>query len=93
MLLFSHISGVFEKALSHYRVSAPELKEERAMLLDEWLKMEKDFGELGDVGLVQSKMPKKLKRRRPLMTDDGPAGYVNNLLLSNLCHCYIYVMF
>lgn len=46
------------------------------MLLDEWLKMEKDFGVIGDVASVQAKMPKKLKRRRPLMTEDGPAGYV-----------------
>uniref|UniRef100_A0A803LWF5 Crooked neck protein n=1 Tax=Chenopodium quinoa TaxID=63459 RepID=A0A803LWF5_CHEQI len=66
---------VFEKALSHFRISAPELKEERAMLLDEWLKMEKSFGDLGDVGSVQAKMPKKLKRRRSLMTEDGAAGF------------------
>ncbi|KNA17989.1 hypothetical protein SOVF_074890 [Spinacia oleracea] len=66
---------VFEKGLSHYRVSAPELKDERAMLLDEWLKMEADFGELGDVGSVQAMMQKKVKRRRPLMTGNGAAGF------------------
>ncbi|KAL2927792.1 Crooked neck-like protein 1 [Bienertia sinuspersici] len=66
---------VFDRALNHFRVFAPGLKEERAMLLDEWLKMEKEFGEFGDVHLVQGKMPKKLKRRRPLMTEDGPAGF------------------
>jgi len=45
------------------------------MLLEAWVNLEKDFGELGDVALVQAKMPKKLKRRRPLVTEDGPAGY------------------
>lgn len=74
-LCVQHARRVFERALSHFRVSAPELKEERAMLLEEWLNIEKDFGELGDVGSVQAKMPKKLKRRRPLMTEDGPAGF------------------
>ncbi|KAI3827165.1 hypothetical protein L1987_01236 [Smallanthus sonchifolius] len=30
---------VFENAINYYRTSAPELKEERAMLLEEWLNM------------------------------------------------------
>ncbi|KAL9273185.1 Crooked neck-like protein [Drosera capensis] len=33
------------------------------------------FGELGDVGSVQAKTPKKLKKRRQVTTEDGPAGY------------------
>lgn len=67
---------VFEKAINYYRTSAPELKEERAMLLEEWLNMESSFGELGDVSLVQAKLPKKLKKRRQTQSDDGlSAGY------------------
>uniref|UniRef100_A0A5B7ADN5 Putative crooked neck-like protein 1 n=1 Tax=Davidia involucrata TaxID=16924 RepID=A0A5B7ADN5_DAVIN len=66
---------VFEKAINYYRTSAPELKEERAMLLEDWLNMESDFGELGDVNLVRVKLPKKLKRRRQIEIEDGPAGY------------------
>ncbi|KAF2297916.1 hypothetical protein GH714_005388 [Hevea brasiliensis] len=65
---------VFEKAINYFRTSAPELKEERAMLLEEWLNMESSFGELGDVGLVQPKLPKKLKKRRPITSEDGLAG-------------------
>ncbi|KAF2313427.1 hypothetical protein GH714_010952 [Hevea brasiliensis] len=65
---------VFEKAINYFRTSAPELKEERAMLLEEWLNMESSFGELGDVGLVQPKLPKKLKKRRPIASEDGLAG-------------------
>ncbi|GAB4857491.1 Crooked neck-like protein 1 [Ancistrocladus abbreviatus] len=67
--------SVFERAIGYFRTSAPELKEERAMLLEEWLNMERGFGNLGDIGLVQAKMPKKLKKRRQLMTEDGPAGF------------------
>ncbi|KAG8382152.1 hypothetical protein BUALT_Bualt05G0046900 [Buddleja alternifolia] len=67
--------AVFERALSYYRTSAPELKEERAMLLEEWLNMESSFGEVGDVDLVRVKLPKKLKKRRHIETEDGPAGY------------------
>ncbi|KAL5814289.1 hypothetical protein ACOSQ4_024930 [Xanthoceras sorbifolium] len=67
---------VFEKAINYYRTSAPELKEERAMLLEEWLNIESGSGELGDVSLVQAKIPKKLKKRRQIVSDDGLAtGY------------------
>ncbi|KAL0408074.1 UNVERIFIED_CONTAM: Crooked neck-like protein 1 [Sesamum radiatum] len=66
--------SVFERALSYFRTSAPELKEERAMLLEEWLNMESSFGEVGDVDLVRAKLPKKLKKRRQIETEDGPSG-------------------
>ncbi|KAK9207943.1 hypothetical protein WN944_000292 [Citrus x changshan-huyou] len=67
---------VFEEAINYYRTSVPELKEERAMLLEEWLNMESNFGELGDVSLVQTKLPKKLKKRRQNASYDGlSAGY------------------
>ncbi|KAL0341524.1 UNVERIFIED_CONTAM: Crooked neck-like protein 1 [Sesamum calycinum] len=66
--------AVFERALSYFRTSAPELKEERAMLLEEWLNMESSFGEVGDVDLVRAKLPKKLKKRRQIETEDGPTG-------------------
>ncbi|GJX17185.1 hypothetical protein Tco_0218017, partial [Tanacetum coccineum] len=45
------------------------------MLLEEWLNMESSFGELGDIELVCVKLPKKLKKRRQIEIDDGPAGY------------------
>ena len=70
------VSGVFEKAINYFRTSAPELKEERAMLLEEWLNLEASFGELGDTGIVQPKLPKKLKKRKQIVSEDGEAGYV-----------------
>ncbi|KAJ4835122.1 hypothetical protein Tsubulata_020181 [Turnera subulata] len=66
---------VLERADNHFRTSAPELKEERTMLLEEWLKMERNFGELGDVTIVLAKLPKKLKRRRQISSEDGLEGY------------------
>ncbi|KAF9689261.1 hypothetical protein SADUNF_Sadunf01G0073500 [Salix dunnii] len=74
-LCIQNARRVFEKALNYFRMSAPELKEERAMLLDEWLDMEKSFGELGDVSLVEPKLPKKLKKRKQIDSEDGLAGY------------------
>ncbi|KAF7066340.1 hypothetical protein CFC21_072341 [Triticum aestivum] len=73
--------AVFERAFDYFRTNAAELKEERAMLLEEWLKKELGFGDLGDVALVQKKAPRKVKRKRPLPTDDGSKiayeGYVD----------------
>ncbi|KAL1816477.1 hypothetical protein DCAR_0520880 [Daucus carota subsp. sativus] len=66
---------VFESAINYFRTSAPDLKEERAMLLEEWLNLESSIGELGDVSLVRAKMPKKFKKRRLIDTEDGPAGH------------------
>ncbi|CAN6333051.1 unnamed protein product [Urochloa humidicola] len=67
----SKCRAVFEKAFHYFRTSAPELKEERAMLLEEWLNKEVSFGDLGDVSLVQKKAPRKVKRKRPIPTEDG----------------------
>ncbi|XP_015879328.3 uncharacterized protein LOC107415501 [Ziziphus jujuba] len=66
---------IFEKAINYYTSAAPDLKEERAMLLEEWLNMEVSFGDLGDASLVQTKLPKKLKKRRQIVAKDGPVGF------------------
>ncbi|KAH7515804.1 hypothetical protein FEM48_Zijuj10G0065200 [Ziziphus jujuba var. spinosa] len=66
---------LFEKAINYYTSAAPDLKEERAMLLEEWLNMEVSFGDLGDASLVQTKLPKKLKKRRQIVAKDGPVGF------------------
>ena len=44
------------------------------MLLEEWLNLESSYGELGNVDLVRVKLPKKLKKRRQIETEDGPSG-------------------
>lgn len=57
------------------------------MLLEEWLNKEVSFGDLGDVSLVQKKAPRKVKRKRPIPTEDGSTlGYALRLVLASL-HC------
>ncbi|KAG6516889.1 hypothetical protein ZIOFF_020263 [Zingiber officinale] len=63
--------GVFERAFDYFRKNVPELKEERAMLLEEWLNLESSFGSLGDISILQSKLPRKVKRKRPISSEDG----------------------
>ncbi|XP_013458241.2 crooked neck-like protein 1 [Medicago truncatula] len=67
-----HARRVFEEAVSYITSSAPDSREERAMLLVKWLNLEASSGELGDVSLVLPKLPKKQqKKRRKLTTEDG----------------------
>lgn len=67
---------MFERAYDSLRTSAPEQKEERAMLLEEWKETERNFEEFGDLSAVQRKLPRKVKRKRPITAEDGtPAGF------------------
>ncbi|KAG7605086.1 HAT (Half-A-TPR) repeat [Arabidopsis thaliana x Arabidopsis arenosa] len=66
---------IFDRANTYYKDTTPELKEERATLLEDWLNMETGFGELGDVSVVQSKLPKKLKKRKMTSREDGSTEY------------------
>ncbi|XP_010465138.1 PREDICTED: crooked neck-like protein 1 [Camelina sativa] len=67
--------AIFDRANTYYKDSTPELKEERATLLEDWLNMETEFGKLGDVSVVQSKLPKKLKKRKPTSGEAGSTEY------------------
>ena len=64
---------VYKRALRSLRESQPDAKEERVMLLEAWRAHEAETG--GDVAEVEKKMPRRVKRKRPLYTEDGaPAG-------------------
>ncbi|KAL0890004.1 hypothetical protein Bca101_013987 [Brassica carinata] len=65
--------AIFERANAYYKDSAQ--KEERATVLEDWVSMESGFGSLGDVGVVQSLLPKKLKKRKQISRDDGSTEY------------------
>ncbi|KAL6533404.1 Crooked neck-like protein 1 [Orobanche minor] len=58
-------------ALTILELRAPESKEERTTLLEEWLKTEISFGEDGNVDLVNTKLPKKVEKRMYVDTEDG----------------------
>lgn len=82
-LHFPFLPGVFERAFDYFRTVAPELKEERAMLLEEWLNLESSFSSIGDVSIVQKKLPRKVKRKRAIASEDGtPTGYAHLFSLS-----------
>eukprot|EP00386_Alphamonas_edax_P015313 GDKI01046813.1.p1 GENE.GDKI01046813.1~~GDKI01046813.1.p1 ORF type:complete len:701 (+),score=256.80 GDKI01046813.1:78-2105(+) len=48
-----------------------ELQEERAMLLEHWLAMEREIGEPERIEAVQKRQPKKVKRKRNAVAEDG----------------------
>ena len=50
----------------NYLKQDPELKEERLMILESWIKMEKDKGTEESYEKVKSKMPKRVKKRRKI---------------------------
>ncbi|KAI8561007.1 hypothetical protein RHMOL_Rhmol04G0301700 [Rhododendron molle] len=66
---------VYQRGIDYFKIHAPELKEERVMLLDHWLTTEDSFGELGDTDSVHAMRPKKIKRRRHVETEKGVAVY------------------
>lgn len=71
---------MFERGLRYFRTRAPEPIEERIELLEEWYKIEKYFGKLGDADLVRAKIPRKLKKSVPVQNEDGTTGYPLHLL-------------
>ncbi|CAL9246812.1 unnamed protein product [Arabidopsis halleri] len=74
-VIIEHARAIFNRANTYYKESKPELKEERAKLLEDWLNMEASFGMPGDVSAVQSKLPRKLKKRKPITREDGETEY------------------
>lgn len=68
--------GVYERALRSLKETQSDAKEERVMLLEAWRAFEEAVGSDPDViGKVEKKMPRRVKRKRPIYTEDGtPAG-------------------
>ncbi|KJH49639.1 HAT repeat protein [Dictyocaulus viviparus] len=46
-------------------------KEERLMLLEAWLESEKKIGDINAIHKVEEMMPRRVKKRRQIQTDDG----------------------
>ncbi|EEF44056.1 hypothetical protein RCOM_0816780 [Ricinus communis] len=61
-----------DDGLEQLLIAFTEFKEEKAILLEEWLNMESYFGELGDVSLVQAMLP-RIKRQRQVAFEDSLA--------------------
>ena len=55
--------------------------------------METNFGNLGDVSVVQSKLPKKLKKRKPITREDGSTEYVlHTYIISQFLYLWILII-
>lgn len=48
-----------------------EQKEERLMLLEDWLAFEREVGDESLIKAVEDKQPKRIKKKRQIRTDDG----------------------
>jgi crooked neck len=58
---------VIKQALCHFKDKEPDLKEERLMVLENWLMMEQRVGTSTSVDEVKAKFPKRVKRRRKVV--------------------------
>ena len=65
----------------------PDAKEERVMLLEAWRAFEESVGSEADViGKVEKKMPRRVKRKRPIYTEDGTPAVGGLCAASNDAH-------
>lgn len=71
--------SIYERAYRCLRDDQPDAKEEAVMLLEAWRGFEREVagsksegsGAGSAVEAVERKMPKRVKRKRPIVTDDG----------------------
>jgi len=62
-----------EKGIRHFK--SENRGDERAMLLEHWLKLERDHGDEKSAEAVEKRQPKRVKKRRPIAGEDGPNAY------------------
>ncbi|GMH39793.1 hypothetical protein BSKO_07691 [Bryopsis sp. KO-2023] len=73
----THAEQVYERAFRSLRESQPDAKEEAVMLLEAWREFEKNTisrdpeERAKAVDAVTKKMPKRVKRKRAVVTEDG----------------------
>lgn len=66
--------GVYERAYRSLKETAMDAKEERVMLLEAWRAFEMRVGSSQEaLESVTKKMPRRVKRKRPIHTEDGTA--------------------
>lgn len=59
-------------------------KEERVLLLEAWRDMEASHGDNTTVQKVESKMPRRVKKRQKVTAQDGVCGIIQVLLSDKL---------
>jgi crooked neck len=68
-----HARTSLEKGVNHFK--AENRGDERAMLLEHWLKLERDNGEAKDIESIEKRQPKRVKKRRAVPGEDGQDAY------------------
>ena len=57
--------AVYDEGYAYLKEKEPELKEERLLILENWLKLEQsEIGSNEQLEMVQAKLPKRVKKRR-----------------------------
>jgi crooked neck len=65
--------NILKKAESFFKIS--QNKEDRALLLEQWLDIENEIGNEECISEIQNKLPKKVKKKRKLQSTNEDAGY------------------
>lgn len=68
-----HLREGLEQGVKHFK--AENRNDERAMLLEHWLKVEKEHGDEAGVQAIEKRQPKRVKKRRAIPTEDGQDAY------------------
>ena len=63
---------VYAEAEAHCREAG--LRDERALLLESWRELETEGGDADRLAAVEAKQPKRLKKKRAVVGDDGEDG-------------------
>eukprot|EP00347_Sterkiella_histriomuscorum_P012460 403368491 len=66
---------IFFQAYNHFKTTEPDLKEERLMILENWLRFEEGpLGDMTQLEQVRAKIPKKVKKRRKVKVINQETG-------------------
>lgn len=63
---YENCRNVYNEAYNNFKTEQPDLKEERLMILEAWIAMEKEHGSQANYQEVKKKMPKRVKKRRKI---------------------------
>lgn len=63
---YENCRKAYEEAYNYFKNEEPDLKEERLMILEAWIEMEKQNGTEENYEKVKAKMPKRVKKRRKI---------------------------
>ena len=87
------LCSVYERAFRSLRETQPDAKEEAVMLLEAWRSFERGASvasqqqRAGAVEAVEKRMPKRIKRKRAIVTDEGMDAGMEVRACFQLCNC------